>query len=770
MAHVQAIPHPPRDRKPQHRRTVATISARLDMGARIGAWADTNPGTETIKWRAVARDVFNLTPCNAVTQRLRRSYAEWLSHGRSGCVTPAAAGAENREQRRRNSDEASARGRHKGESISFELLQWFVDEVEAIKSRADSRLMLDQARWLKAQLVAAGTNEASLPKINKGWLYRWRQEHGVVMRKGTTHFQVSWAKAVDRVRCMMGNIFRLRRLWDLCHPGVEMRWLSIDQKPSWMNNAGHKPMYARKGARQVAAKENFAATRDRYTILTYVPSWAPPAGSPPPVAVLFRAATGTRLRRDLQHPDWMKLQFQERGSYRSSDVVEALAFGLTPATRSSESVVVLLDWFAAHLTDEVQDAIRGMGHVVLYHGGGVTGLEQVNDTHLHADVQRKLEQLETRMMHQQRAERPEKIASLTRQNVLDVVAEMWLATDHRNVRETGYRQTGPTLPDDAGVDALFTDLRPVWEALNGEALRQEARDTVDELWAHGVLRSWADVEHIIEHHTPHPGDPEGLEAVDWDIGSDGEDDGDDGADDPDDPGGAISASGPSGVDFVPSGSSASSSSGSGGSSGSASGPSGAAPVLSGSIARSSSGSDGSGGNDSSGHSGVAIVPSGGVCDSGGDHSADRTSGSSGPDAPSDGGLCTDPAYVDALRQVVAVARRTRNDVLLRTVLRELRKSTKKESSRRAPEAEQLRTAARQELQRTIAARQERRELERRAAIEDLAAQTALHEAKRLATDSRRQAMNAAVATRREELERQAASARVRRETRWLQTR
>ena len=126
--------------------------------------------------------------------------------------------------------------------------------------------------------------------------------------------------------------------------------------------------------------------------------------------------------------------------------------------------------------------------------------------------------------------------------------------------------------------------------------------------------------------------------------------------------------------------------------------------------------------------------------------------------------------MDALRQVVAVARRTRNDVLLRTVLRELRKSTKKESCRRAPEAEQLRTAARQELQRTIAARQERRELERRAAIEDLAAQTALHEAKRLATDSRRQAMNAAGATRREELERQAASARVRRETRWLQTR
>eukprot|EP00974_Lingulodinium_polyedra_P059907 5773855-Lingulodinium_polyedra.AAC.1 len=61
---------------------------------------------------------------------------------------------------------------------------------------------------------------------------------------------------------MLGNIFRIRRLWSFCHPGVQMRWLSIDQKPSWMNNAGRRPMYAQRGARQVAAKESRAATRD----------------------------------------------------------------------------------------------------------------------------------------------------------------------------------------------------------------------------------------------------------------------------------------------------------------------------------------------------------------------------------------------------------------------------------------------------------------------------------------------------------------------------
>eukprot|EP00974_Lingulodinium_polyedra_P052545 5055318-Lingulodinium_polyedra.AAC.1 len=60
-----------------------------------------------------------------------------------------------------------------------------------------------------------------------------------------------------------------------------MRWLSIDQKPSWMNNVGPRPMYAQRGARQAAAKESRAAARDRYTILTFVPSWERPAGTPP---------------------------------------------------------------------------------------------------------------------------------------------------------------------------------------------------------------------------------------------------------------------------------------------------------------------------------------------------------------------------------------------------------------------------------------------------------------------------------------------------------
>ena len=102
-------------------------------------------------------------------------------------------------------------------------------------------------------------------------------------------------------------------------------------------------MYARKGATKVAAKDDHHGTRQRYTILTYVPSWQPAPGMPPKVAVLFKAESGGQIARDLKAPDWMLVQFQEKGSYRAGDVVQALQWGLEPATSSQTSAVVLLD-------------------------------------------------------------------------------------------------------------------------------------------------------------------------------------------------------------------------------------------------------------------------------------------------------------------------------------------------------------------------------------------------------------------------------------------
>eukprot|EP00974_Lingulodinium_polyedra_P053729 5163724-Lingulodinium_polyedra.AAC.1 len=59
---------------------------------------------------------------------------------------------------------------------------------------------------------------------------------------------------------------------------------------------------------------------------------------------------------------------------------------------------------------------------------------------------------------------------------------MWLSLDHVSIAKKGYEQTGPMLPDDAGLDACFKDLQPFWSAADGNAIRATAHNHVQALW------------------------------------------------------------------------------------------------------------------------------------------------------------------------------------------------------------------------------------------------------------------------------------------------
>ena len=118
---------------------------------------------------------------------------------------------------------------------------------------------------------------------------------------------------------------------------------------------------------------------------------------------------------------------------------------LPQAENSKESIVVLLDWFSGHLTEEVADTVRRKGHVLIFHGGGCTPFTQINDTHLHATLQRLLVQTENEWA---RAERKRlmrmgrnKTPNMTREQILSIVQTAWLSINHAKVAEKGYKQT-----------------------------------------------------------------------------------------------------------------------------------------------------------------------------------------------------------------------------------------------------------------------------------------------------------------------------------------
>jgi len=412
----------------------------------------------------------------------------------------------------------------KAAGLGFMLLQFFVDRVQRIMCRADSALMMAKARELRAELAAGGLPQCELPKLignaGRAWLLRWRRMYGISRKVTGMKLQVPWVKIKRRIRCFLGNVFRLRAFWELCHPGKPMRFLSLDQKPSWFNNAGRTgSSLALRGGSQPRVREDHDATRQRYSILTAVPSWGhdnPDVDEPPKIAILFRAKPGGRVLEELQTckhlKPWMKVQVQENGSYRSEDVVDALEFMLPVATKSEESIILMLDWYSGHLTEEVSQCVRDKGHVLLFHGGGCTPFSQVNDTHLHSQMARLLTQFEVDWAFHERSRllsrNDNRTPKLTRSSIIGLVQNVWLSIDHKRVSEKGYKQTGPGMPLRGPVDPkdVFANLLEVMQELDssstpievGMNIRDEAVAFVEEGFNSSKWTSWADCHKLIQ--------------------------------------------------------------------------------------------------------------------------------------------------------------------------------------------------------------------------------------------------------------------------------
>ena len=263
----------------------------------------------------------------------------------------------------------------------------------------------------------------------------------------------------------------------------------------------------------------------------------------------------------------MYTQVQEEGSYRSPDVVEVLEWMLPQAHSPDESMIVMLDWFSGHLTEEVAECVQRKGHVLLFHGGGTTPFTQVNDTHLHATLQKLLVEFENALATAKRNDMLSKgvkrMPTAKREDLIDIVQHVWMAIEHDRVAEKAYKQTGPLMPLEGPVapEDVYADLLQVIQAIDPTStstevalskLREDSIDYVNKLVEDGILKDWKDAHILIEPQDEEdPGLAEGLEAfeeaphgddyddddkeVDEDDAGDGEGDGkgdddDDGSD------------------------------------------------------------------------------------------------------------------------------------------------------------------------------------------------------------------------------------------------
>jgi len=168
-----------------------------------------------------------------------------------------------------------------------------------------------------------------------------------------------------------------RRCWMLYFDEViAMRWVfsdqnpvCYDQKPAWCNNTaiGYEPQ-----VREIEAhvRQRFTVCTEVYTVLTGDRGeWQPPR------VIKFKPRTG------------------HVGSYRASDMKEFLEHFIKPAGEDYESQVICMDSHASHMDASFVELIESRGHVVLLHGGGLTGCVSINDTHMHQSVREAYERL-----------------------------------------------------------------------------------------------------------------------------------------------------------------------------------------------------------------------------------------------------------------------------------------------------------------------------------------------------------------------------------------
>ena len=137
-------------------------------------------------------------------------------------------------------------------------------------------------------------------------------------------------------------------------------------------------------------------------------------------------------------------QTAPKGSYREEHVVIFLSRWLPEWTEQraidNDWRLLYLDAYSAHLTAEVHDLAFERGFVPMYHGGGTTGVAQVNDTDLHAAFERAYLDAEMESFLEQNLVDPGDI-SRTRQSVVDDVVAVWRGLDHVE-GVLGHQRTG----------------------------------------------------------------------------------------------------------------------------------------------------------------------------------------------------------------------------------------------------------------------------------------------------------------------------------------
>ena len=122
------------------------------------------------------------------------------------------------------------------------LFKWFCTVRGAIKGRLPMVVLKAKAATLRTLIIKEALQrgfKARVPVISNSWLFRFRQEYNISLRRPNRRWKVPRKVFLSRLRCMWLNTIRARCLALLLHK-YDLEADGFDQKPLHLNEAGSK--------------------------------------------------------------------------------------------------------------------------------------------------------------------------------------------------------------------------------------------------------------------------------------------------------------------------------------------------------------------------------------------------------------------------------------------------------------------------------------------------------------------------------------------------
>ena len=402
---------------------------------------------------------------------------------------------------------------HKAPALRELLFEWFCMVRGAIKTRLPLAALAAQARLLRDEYMRVALSRQSkvqVPQITPTWLSAWRRQYHVSLRTPNSRWKVSRPTCLERCRITWLNIYRVRRLCEL-EFGYSPAMEGFDQKPFHFNESGsmQKKSLHWKGVPEVPLKEIASAVRARWTATTFTSSSLDRFEEQPPLEAMFKGGEVVQQRLDDMlmslcaggdHGElsFFSAQVGPKGSYRVEHVVEFLRTHLEEAGPGRQWRILLADYYGPHCDDALFDLCWSRMYVLLLIGGGITGILQVPDTHLHQPLSTRYTELEMVDLVEQQRLNPEGCPSRSREACCRDLIAAWRHEPLHLHAKRGWWDNLLANKLDGSEDHLGRGTaKKLFDELRMDRLREQALADVEDEWRAKRL-GWQNVKRVIE--------------------------------------------------------------------------------------------------------------------------------------------------------------------------------------------------------------------------------------------------------------------------------